>query len=262
MKKAACWPVPLPISSTRWRSPIHGSSAAAIGSRLRSQASEYGLLDIETASRRGRLHCARGGYCSAGLRPAPAEAGAGATAEATANAGFLWDGGLGPVAGDAVNPSLGAWPRHPCRGHPRHRPPPAFDSFPRSAGTALGVRSVFLRKTDLTPDLFRYLTDVSTKVDTYQQPRRSVRGGAVWGVSRMDAAAKPPGTDSRRPRTPTPRRPPTESPLLTLTLLLRLPASGRHYSRCRAASPAETLPDHDCSHLPECPPLAKVEELT
>ncbi len=157
---------------------------------------------------------------------------------------------------------LGAWPRHPCRGHPRHRTHPAFDSFPRSAGTALGVSSVFLRKTDLTPDLFRYLTDVSTKVDTYQQPRRSVRGGAVWGVSRMDAAAKPPGTDSRRPRTPTPPRPPTECPLLTLTLLLRLPASGRHYSRCRAASPAETLPDHDCSHLPECPPLAKVEELT
>ena len=153
---------------------------------------------------------------------------------------------------------------------PRTPPPPAPSRLRQfsaicwngSWGPALGVRSVFLRKTDLTPDLFRYLTDVSTKVDTYQQPRRSVRGGAVWGVSRMDAAAKPPGTDSRRPRTPTPRRPPTESPLLTLTLLLRLPASGRHYSRCRAASPAETLPDHDCSHLPECPPLAKVEELT
>ena len=87
-------------------------------------------------------------------------------------------------------------------------------------------------------------------------------GVGVRGVSRMDAAAKPPGTDSRRPRTPTPPRPPTECPLLTLTLLLRLPASGRHYRRCRAASPAETLPDHDCSHLPECPPLAKVEELT
>ncbi len=28
---------------------------------------------------------------------------------------------MGPVAGDAVNPSLGAWPRHPCRGHPRNR---------------------------------------------------------------------------------------------------------------------------------------------
>ncbi|RRU06915.1 hypothetical protein EGJ03_12850 [Stenotrophomonas maltophilia] len=34
----------------------------------------------------------------------------------------------------------------------------------------------------------------------------------------MDAAAKPPWTDSRRPRTPTPPHPPTECPLLTLTL--------------------------------------------
>ncbi|CAH0065968.1 protein of unknown function [Stenotrophomonas maltophilia] len=37
---------------------------------------------------------------------------------------------MGPVAGDAVNPSLGAWPRHPCRGHTRNRTHPAFDSFP------------------------------------------------------------------------------------------------------------------------------------
>ncbi|KOO78858.1 hypothetical protein VO93_09820 [Stenotrophomonas maltophilia] len=36
---------------------------------------------------------------------------------------------------------------------------------------------------------------------------------------------------------PTPPRHPTECPLLLL--LLRLPASGRHYRGCRAASPAE-----------------------
>ncbi len=29
--------------------------------------------------------------------------------------------------GDAVNPSMGAWPRHPCRGHSRNRTHPAFD---------------------------------------------------------------------------------------------------------------------------------------
>ncbi len=46
--------------------------------------------------------------------------------------------------------------------------------------SARGVRSVFRRKTDLTPDRFRYLTDVSTKVDTYQQPPESVEGGALW----------------------------------------------------------------------------------
>ncbi len=52
--------------------------------------------------------------------------------EATAKADYPWDGGMGPVAGDAVDPPLGAWPRHPCRGHPRNRTHPAFDRFPRS----------------------------------------------------------------------------------------------------------------------------------
>ncbi|PSD24474.1 hypothetical protein C7E13_04810 [Stenotrophomonas maltophilia] len=75
------------------------------------------------------------------------------------------------------------------------------------------------------------------------------------GVSRMDAAAKPPWTDSRRPRNPTPPRPLTECPLLTLTLPWLEAGAG-------AASPAETLPNHDCSHLPGCAALAKVEELT
>ncbi len=77
------------------------------------------------------------GY-SAGLRPAPAgsagrwPATSDATAKATAKAGDPWNGGVGPVARDAVDPSLGAWQRHPCRGHPRNRTHPAFDRFPRS----------------------------------------------------------------------------------------------------------------------------------
>ncbi|CCH13911.1 hypothetical protein SMD_3395 [Stenotrophomonas maltophilia D457] len=72
--------------------------------------------------------------------------------------------------------------------------PPRLRQFPAVCWNGFGVRSVFRRKTDLTPDVFRYLTafihawrgsTVSTKVDTYQQPRRSVRGGAVseCGVS-------------------------------------------------------------------------------
>ncbi|RTQ88882.1 hypothetical protein EKL94_11620 [Stenotrophomonas maltophilia] len=43
---------------------------------------------------------------------------------------------------------------------------------------------------------------------------------------------------SRRPRTPTPPRQPTECQLLLLLLLLRLPASGRHYQGA-GRSPAE-----------------------
>ncbi|RIA32182.1 hypothetical protein DFO63_0047 [Stenotrophomonas sp. AG209] len=30
---------------------------------------------------------------------------------------------------------MGAWSRHPCRSHPCHRTLPAFDSWPRSAGS-------------------------------------------------------------------------------------------------------------------------------
>ena len=97
--------------------------------------------------------CTRG-CCSAGLRPAPAEAGARATAKAraTATAGFL-----GPVAGDAVNPSMGAWSRHPCRSHPCHWTHPAFDSFLRSVGTALGSDPGFISISDRCVDQGRHL---------------------------------------------------------------------------------------------------------
>ncbi len=36
-------------------------------------------------------------------------------------------------AGDAVNPSLGAWPRHPCRGHPCPAHPPDPGQVPCAA---------------------------------------------------------------------------------------------------------------------------------
>ncbi len=44
------------------------------------------------------------------------------------------DLGLGRAGGDgggAVNPSVGAWPRHPCRGHPVIPARPASDTFRR-----------------------------------------------------------------------------------------------------------------------------------
>ncbi len=150
--------------------------------------------------------------CSAGLRPAPAEAEA--EAEATAKADYPWDGGVGPVAGDAVNPSLGAWPRHPCRGHPRNRTHPAFDRFPRSVDPrhawmnlcritkSIGVRSVFQRKTDLTPA--PHVVPGSIQPSPGNCRRRG--GVGLRGVRGMDAAAKPPWTGLRRPRNPTPPR--------------------------------------------------------
>ena len=92
---------------------------------------------------------------SAGLRPAPAEATSTARAEATAKAkaGFLLNGGAGPV-GRRRKPIHGAWPRHPCRGHSRNRTHPAFDSFLRSVGKS----DPFSEGNGSTPDVFRYLT--------------------------------------------------------------------------------------------------------
>jgi len=66
---------------------------------------------------------------------------------------------------------------------------------------------------------------VSTKVDTYQQPRESVRGGAVWvgrTVGAMDGAIEPPGTGLRRVLTTHTAPPSPRNPLLLLLLLLLL----------------------------------------
>ncbi len=70
------------------------------------------------------------------------------------------------------------------------------------------------------------------------------RGGSgCGGVSRMDAATELTWTYLQRPPQPDPPRHPTECPLLLL--LFRLSASGRHYSRCRAASPAGQHPSYE-----------------
>ncbi len=120
----------------------------------------------------------------------------------------------------------GPWRSRPATG-PAHR----LRQVPAVCWNGL-VRSVFLRKTDSTLIDFDILTEVSTKVDTYQPPSESVKWAvSECGVSRMDAAAELTGTYLQRPRSPTPPRHPTESPLLIL--LLRLPASGRHYRGCR-----------------------------
>ncbi|MBA0312130.1 hypothetical protein B9Y85_02455 [Stenotrophomonas maltophilia] len=52
-----------------------------------------------------------------------------------------------------------------------------------------------------TVEFTRYLTDVSTKVDTYQQLPESVGGGAMWvgrTVGAMDGAIEPPRMGLRR----------------------------------------------------------------
>jgi len=61
------------------------------------------------------------------------------------------------MAGDAVNPSLEAWPRHPWRGYPRH--PPGLIRFPAHRGK-------IKRKNQKQKPVLQAF--VSTKVDTYQ----------------------------------------------------------------------------------------------
>ncbi|CRD61308.1 hypothetical protein BN126360188 [Stenotrophomonas indicatrix] len=73
---------------------------------------------------------------------------------------------------------------------------------------------------------------MSTKVDTHQEqamPFRQIaetcrrRGGSgCGGVSAMDGATEPTWTYSRRPPQPDPPRHPTDTPLLTLTLIRRV----------------------------------------
>ena len=74
------------------------------------------------------------------------------------------------------------------------------------------------------------------------------RGGVgVRGVSRMDAAAKPPWTDSRRPRTPTLPRHPKECPHLTLTLTPQVQG-------CKPCRKTLTAPVPACARSPSRSP--------
>jgi len=131
---------------------------------------------------------------------------------------------VGGQCGDAVNPSMGAWPRHPCRGHPalpthpaagrfRVRPPTEKKKKIKSK-SSLAARFIASCRAEpcsaheqaqrRDPLLIFFFFSVGGR------PPKSVRGRSGWvrgGVSRMDAADKPPGTDSRRPPRTQPDRP-------------------------------------------------------
>ncbi len=167
----------------------------------------------------------RGGVCRAApcTRRGNGNSRSNSSSRSNSNSGLSvgWRGGSG-CGGRCKYVHVARSP-HPCGSRPRNRTHPAFDSFPRSVGNALGVRSVFRRKTDLTP----FLLSIS---DRYVDQGRHLptaagicrRRGTVGlrGVSRMDAATKPPWTGLRRPRKPTVPRHPADSPLLLLLWLL------------------------------------------
>jgi len=71
----------------------------------------------------------RGGWFGRACSPAPAQG----NGQGQIQSGYPWVGGAVSDCGDAVNPSLGAWPRHPCRGHPAIRHRPTIDSWPAAS---------------------------------------------------------------------------------------------------------------------------------
>jgi len=118
---------------------------------------------------------------------------------------------VGGQCGDAVNPSMGAWPRHPCRGHPALPTHPAAGRFrvrhPRKRKRRSRAKAAWppLHCFPRDPLLIFFFFSVGGR------PPKSVRGRSGWvrgGVRGMDAAAKPPWTDSRRPPRTQPDRPP------------------------------------------------------
>src|SRR6185437_14843361 len=113
-----------------------------------------------------------------------------AGATATAEAGFLEDDGVSPVAGDAVNPSMEAWPRLARVRCPAHTARPGLGVLPNPPEACLGpmpqtppqpdplrLRQIpavcwngswgqirYPKETDLTPDVFRYLTEIHPRM--------------------------------------------------------------------------------------------------
>ncbi len=190
----------------------------------------------------------RGG--SAGLRPAPAEdeARAAATATATATAQRLsvgWRGGSGcggrckyvPVS--SVAPSMALTPPQPDPPRLRQIPDAVGRCRPwstpgsmlcmdeiqsmisKSVGTSIhGLRGSNSSKSNISV-VHRTASarGVDPRVDQGRHPPefrqiaencRRRGGSGCGGVRGMDAAAKPPGTGSRRPPQPDPPRHPTE----------------------------------------------------
>ncbi|CCH11147.1 hypothetical protein SMD_0560 [Stenotrophomonas maltophilia D457] len=168
-----------------------------------------------------------GGGVSAGLRPAPAGSAGRWPATATAKTGFLGDGGVGPAAGDAVNPSLGAWSRLARVRCPAHTARPVLSVLPNPPEACLGPMAL----TPLPPDPPRL-----------RQFPASCRNGS-WGQIRFPQEnGSDPGFNSRSDRFH-PRmawiyhrhRPaqPTDSPEPAVALAVASAGAGR--------SPADTL---------------------
>ncbi|KMU62076.1 hypothetical protein STRNTR1_3400 [Stenotrophomonas maltophilia] len=156
--------------------------------------------------RAGRPTLVGGGvlFCRA-CSPAPAEAEAKAKAKAKATADYPWEGGMGPVAGDAVNPAPRSGPAAGDCAFGRLRSSASQAKHPHPWGLGRGIHAADTPATGPTPPstdsaicrngvlpwwvstlvdtvdprhawMIHSISDrkiVSTKVDTYQQRRRT-----------------------------------------------------------------------------------------
>ncbi len=160
-----------------------------------------------------------------------------ATATATAKALALRGAGGGPgwcgMARDAVNPSMGAWSRHPCRSHPCHPTPPrprqVHEAERMAKAKARAVSDVgWRRNVEPSPCSAGGFAESSRAWARLYKERQAKQllilfflfrgwtqpetvrgraGGLGRGVRGMDAAAKPPWMGSRRPLPSPPARP-------------------------------------------------------
>ena len=147
-------------------------------------------------------------------------------------------------SGHAVNPSMGARWRHPWRQRSCQPTPPHPRQFPGDGGQEHGLLTIegkqkgrglrrvlfvwscsaFCRAEPCSAPSKRSARPAFALLSFFRggRPQETVRGRAGWvrgSVRRMDAAAKPPRTGLRRPPQPDPPRHPTDSQLLTLTLI-------------------------------------------
>ena len=141
-----------------------------------------------------------------------------------------WAGRDG-FAGDAVNPSVEAWPRHPCRGHPRKPIPPGHGQFPcasttekkekiKSESGSGSLRSASTHGVDLP------CRPRSTPTNSRGNLSGVGRCGAAGPLAPWMAPSSPQGRVYGVSCSPTPPRPTITNPELLLLLLLPLQVQG------------------------------------
>ncbi len=162
----------------------------------------------------------------------------------------LGSAGRDGFAGDAVNPSVEAWPRHPCRGHPRKPIPPGHGQFPCASTTEKKEKiksgSGSLRCARSEPSMARlYRTSVIGKLSGVG------RCGAAGPLAPWMAPSSPQGGVYGVSCSPTPPRPTLSNPEPLWLWLWRWPLQVQGCKPCQntyVTQPAITSNARIASH--------------